>query len=340
LNMIHEEMRPVIYVFHGDDEFAITEAIGNLKAKLGDPSIGELNLSLLDGQSLSIEDFEVASRAVPFLAERRLIVISNPLTLMQDVSNRKRFLGMLETVPEMNAVILVEYNPLLKDREKRAGKVHWLEKWGRSMGERFFIREFKQLHESQMTGWILERARRAGGQFDPRAAALLTSLVGEDARLAEQEIIKLLTYVNYERPVVEDDVEELTPYFQERSIFELVDALGNRDRKKAVEVFHRLLADQDQQGIFSMIVRQFRFLILTRGILDHNGGEAEIIRQLSPKPFRLPPFVASKIITQARHFSRSQLDAIYHLLLNMDLETKTGVMDIDLSVNLLIAEIT
>jgi DNA polymerase-3 subunit delta len=340
LSMTHEQKRQVIYVLHGDDEFAITQAIGQLKTKLGDPSVSELNLTLLDGQSLSIEDFEAASRSMPFLANRRLVVVNNPLAAMRDESSKKRFLDLLEKVPEVNAVVLVEYRPLLNNKEKRDGKVHWLEKWGRSLGQRFFIREYQVPRESQMTAWILERARRAGGQFDYQAADRLTSLVGEDTRLAEQEIIKLLTYVNYERPVVEADVEELTPYLEERNIFELVDALGNRDRKRAIEVFHRLLADQDQQRIFSMIVRQFRYLILAREILDNSGGEAEIIRQLSPSPFRLHSYVARKIAIQARRFSQSQLDAIYHRLFNMDVELKTGVMAVDLSIDLLIADIT
>jgi DNA polymerase-3 subunit delta len=181
----------------------------------------------------------------------------------------------------------------------------------------------------------MERASQAGGQFEPRAAGLLASLVGDDLRLADQEITKLLTYVNYERPVEEKDVNELTPLLEERNIFELVDALGNRDRKTAIGVFHQLLVDQDQMRIFSMIVRQFRLLLLTREIMDHNGKEADIARRL-----KLHPYVARKISNQARSFSQNQLDTIYRLLLEIDSETKTGVMSVDINVDLLIAEIT
>jgi DNA polymerase III delta subunit len=61
---------------------------------------------------------------------------------------------------------------------------------------------------------------------------------------------------------------------------------------------------------------------------------------LTPEPFKLPRFLVSRIIIQARRFSQDQLDAIYHRLLNMDVETKTGVMDVELSIDLLIAEIS
>jgi DNA polymerase-3 subunit delta len=329
------EKKPVIYVFHGDDELAITEAIGSLKARLGDPSIVDMNLTTLDGRSFSIEDFETASKSMPFVADRRLIVVSHPLAYMSHEPNRSRLLALLEQIPEQNAVVLVEYRPLQSEKEKRRGKSHWLQTWGKTMGAKVFIKEFMVLRGSQLTGWIMERARQAGGQFEPRAAGLLASLVGDDLRLADQEITKLLTYVNYERPVEEKDVNELTPLLEERNVFELVDALGNRDRKTAIGVFHQLLVDQDQLRIFSMIVRQFRLLLLTREIMDHNGMEADIASRL-----KLHPFVARKIISQARRFSQNQLDTIYHLLLEIDSETKTGVMSVDLNVDLLIAEIT
>ena len=332
---MESEKKPVIYLFHGDDELAITEAIGTLKARLGDPSIVDMNLTTLDGRYFSIEDFETASKSMPFVADRRLIIVSHPLAYLSHEPNRNKFLALMEQIPEQNAVVLVEYRPLLSERDKRQGKTHWLQAWGKTMGAKVFIKEFIVLKGSQLTGWIMERARQAGGQFDPRAAMLLASLTGDDVRLADQEITKLLTYVNFERAVSEQDVDQLTPLLEERNIFELVDALGNRDKKTAVGVFHQLLADQDQMRIFSMIVRQFRLLLLTREILDHNGMEADIAKRL-----KLHPFVARKIAAQARHFSQNQLDTIYHLLLEIDSQTKTGIMDVDLNIDLLIAEIT
>ena len=153
--------------------------------------------------------------------------------------------------------------------------------------------------------------------------------------LAEQEIIKLLTYVNYERPVSEADVIGLTALQPEGFIFDFVDALGARNRKKAVNEFHRLLVDSDIQNIFGMIVRQFRLLVQSREIIDQRGGEQEITRRLG-----VHPFVGGKLAHQARQFSQAQLDAIFHRLLEIDAGLKTGKMSIDLSIDLLIAEIT
>lgn len=330
-----EEQKPVVYIFHGDDELAISESIAKLKSKLGDPSTAELNVTVLDGHSLSVEELETASKSMPFLADRRLTVINHPLAYLQVESNRKKVLAFLEDLHEKNAVVLAEYRPLLSPRERRQGKKHWLEEWGHSMGDKAYFREFNIPRGTQLIAWILNRARQSGGEFEPRAAVLLASLVGDDVRLADQEITKLLTFVNFERPVVESDVMELTAVLPESDIFEFVDALGSRDRKKAISVFHRLLADQDQLRIFSMIVRQFRLLLLSREILDQYGGEADITERL-----KIHPYVSRKIASQAHHFSQTQLDKIYQRLLDIDYSLKTGKMDIDISVELLIADIT
>lgn len=340
---MEHEKKPVIYVFHGDDQLAIGESIAELKSRLGDRSTVELNLTMLDGRSFSIQEFETASKSLPFLSERRLIVIDNPLAYMNSDTNRRSVLALLEEIPEQNAVVLAEYRPLLSPKDKRQGKAHWLEQWVNKNKEKTYIKEFSVAKSDydnrpavvQMTDWIVARAHKQGGQINQPAAALLASLVGDDVCLADQEILKLLTYVNYERPIEKGDVEELTPTLAERSIFELVDALGNRDRKTAIGVFHRLLADQDQLRIFSMIVRQFRLLLLSREILDQNGGEIEVTRRL-----KLHPFVGRKIASQARFFNQSQLESIYHRLLDIDSSLKTGMMSVDLSVDLLIAEIT
>jgi DNA polymerase-3 subunit delta len=332
---MEREQKPVVYVFHGDDELAISESIAELKSRLGGPSTVELNLTTLDGHSFSIEQFETAGKSMPFLAERRLTVLNHPLVYMQIESNRKKILKFLEDLPKESAVVLAEYRPLLSPRDRRQGKTHWLEEWGNAMGAKVYIREFSLARGTQLTGWILNRAKQAGGEFEPKAAVLLASLVGEDGRLADQEITKLLTYVNFERPVVEADVMELTAVLPEGDIFEFVDALGNRDRKKAIRVFHRLLADQDQLRIFNMVVRQFRLLLLSREILDQYGGETEITKRL-----KIHPYVSRKIVSQARHFSQAQLGRIYHRLLDIDSGLKTGKMTVDLSVDLLIADIT
>jgi DNA polymerase-3 subunit delta len=183
-----------------------------------------------------------------------------------------------------------------------------------------------------MAQWIQARAKTQGGVFTRPAAVELAELVGTEPRLADQEIIKLLTYVNYRRPVEREDVHHLTADTREGDIFILVDALGNRNTKAAMAMLQRLLDQDEPLNIFAMIVRQFRLLMQAREILDRNGVAVDVAREL-----RLHPYVADKIGAQSRRFSTSVLELIYHRMLEIDRMIKSSQMPADLELETFVA---
>jgi DNA polymerase-3 subunit delta len=326
---------PVIYVLHGDDEFAIAQFLAEMETRLGDPATAAMNTTRLDGRTANLDDLPSVTNAMPFLASRRLVVLTNPLARLRDSAAQKKFLDQLERIPPTTALVLVEYKPLTEEREKKKGEFHWLEVWAEARTDRVYIKSF-QLPKGVLLGrWIQEQAKKAGGQFTQPAAELLASLVAGDTRLADQEIHKLLAYVNYQRPVEPDDVESLTADAAQGDIFVLVDALGNQDGRRALGMLHRLLERQEAISIFGMIVRQFRLLLLAREVLDSGGGPEVVARQL-----RVVPFVADKLVVQARRFTLADLDAAYHRLLDLDLAVKTSQIPDDLALDTLVAAFT
>jgi len=327
--------KPVVYILHGDDEFAIAQFLSDMERKMGDPAIAALNITRLDGNSFSVGSLAAATHAMPFLAERRLVVLSDPLGNMKSPKVRDKFTAALEQIPETTALVLTIQRPLVSERDKRKGGLHWLQKWGAGQAGRVYIREFLLLKGPQMARWIQNKARELGGEFSFEAAGLLADYVLADPRLAAQEIEKLLAYANYNRSVDGDDVERLTPYAGEGNVFAMVDALGNRNGRLALQMLHRLLEEEEPLRLFGMIVRQFRLLLLTRELVDTGYREAEIARQL-----KTYPFVARKLTGQVRNFSLEALEAIYRKLLDVDKAIKTGQMDGDVALDTLIAALT
>ena len=65
--------RPSVYLLHGDDEFALTQEITKMREHLGDPTTADMNTTYLDGRSLDLDELTRSVRAMPFLAERRLV---------------------------------------------------------------------------------------------------------------------------------------------------------------------------------------------------------------------------------------------------------------------------
>ena len=327
------ETPPTIYLLDGEDEYAIAEIIAQLSSKLGDAATAEMNTTRLDGGSASVEQIEAAARAMPFLAPRRLIILTRPAARLTTKPQRDRFLDLMNKLPASAAVVLVEPGNLTKERKD--SKPHWLVEWATNAGPRVFYRHCTLPKGDEMARWIQARAKTLSGTFTTQAAATLAGLVGEDPRLANQEIIKLLTYVNFARPVEMDDVQALTPLSAGVADFALLNALRNHDQRQAQSLLARMLAEEDAIPIFQSIVSQFRDLLLTREVLDGRGGVDDVVRLLHLHPYR-----AKLAVEHARRFSMEALESIYRRLLAVDTAIKSGQMPGDLALETLVIELT
>jgi DNA polymerase-3 subunit delta len=329
------ETPPVVYLLYGEDEFGIAQQISEMESKLGDAAAAAMNLARLDGRSANLDEIRLAAAALPFLSDRRMVVLYHPLARLTTPSLQEKFKTLLDSLPPTTRLVLVEYRSLIEYQKNKQQKKNWLLEWAEAAGTRAYIRVFSPLKGQAMAKWIQDQARGAGGQFTPQAAALLSSLVGEDSRLAHGEIHKLIAYTNYNRPVQPEDVENVTFIAGEVDIFGMVDALGNQDGRISMKMLHRLLEEQDTLSIFGMVIRQFRLLLLARETLDGGGRESEVARAL-----KLHPYVADKITSQARHFSLPALEAVYHRLLDLDEAMKTGQVEGEVALDTFVAAFT
>ncbi len=331
------EEGPEVYILDGDDEFAIQESIDRLRTRLGDATIADMNTTQLDGRSVSLIQIKDALATVPFLASKRLVILTHPLERMKDKTAQDEFINFLTAEKPTAKLVLVENDFLTSEKERRDNKLHWLEKWAISpqQSRRVFMRHHPQPSGGLMFKWILDHVKSQGGQITNQAALALASQVGDDTRLAAQEITKLLTYVNFNRSVDVDDIEHLTPLTAKIGDFELVNAIRDRDQRKSQALLHRSMQDDDPLRILQSIVYQIRVLIMAREILD----ERQTVNDF-PKSLKIGYYPAKLALESAPRFSMKFLETIYHRLLDTDEAIKTGKLEPELALDLLVIELT
>ena len=318
---------PQLTFLHGNDEFAIAAHIEKLCAGLGDPSTAEMNIARFDGRAgLEFEALNNAVNAMPFLAPRRVVVLMHPIPALNSPETRKKILDLFEQAQPTTKIVLAEFEEL------KSG--HWLMKWAQA-GSRALIRMYNLPKRWEMPRWVESEAKKQGGRIEPDAAVLLSERVGEDTSIAAQELTKLLTYINFDRPISVLDVERVSILSAQGSVFELVDALGQGDGKKAQHTLHQLLEDEEALEFWGMVIRQFRLLIQARELLDENSNVQEIQKSLG-----LHEFVAQKVTNQAKRFSMPVLETIYHKLLEIDEGAKTSQVTLEVALDTLIVELT
>ena len=323
---------PTFYLFHGDDSMAIDDAIAQLRSSMGDDANAAMNISEYEGEAVALAKVLNDVRSYPFLADKRLVIVKGLVAhLMRTASGKDEIDTLIEAIPNLPPharLVLVE-------REKLRSNL----KIVKSAQEHGYCREYTVPKDA--TGWILARVKETyQAEIDLPAAQALASVVGSDLRAADNELVKLVSYVDGERPISEADVALLTPYVAEANVFDLVDALATGNGKQAVSLMNQVLEqDPGDPGfrLFSLITRQFRLLLLVRSHLDSGGSSNpnEIAKVLG-----IHPYPAGKLAVQSRRFDSSQLQRIYRRVQQYDLEMKTGKVKPRLALELLAISLT
>ena len=335
-------MPPSFYLLHGPDEFSSAEFVAEMKAKMGDPSMASLNTTLFDGHTVALPELRSTCDTLPFLTKRRLVIVDGWLTKLlgkgegdeddgaapAPASAKETLAALtayLPTLPETTALVFVEKRTLSSNHAvvRAASGQDWA-----------FVRLFDVPKGPALAAWIEKRAKSDGGMFTHEAAQAL-ALAEDDPRALGNEIMKLLTYVNFARPVEVADVEALTPASGETKIFDMVDAIGQRRGQVASRELHKLLEKEEPLYVLGMIVRQFRLIVQAKELLEAHKNEGEVAQALG-----LHPFPAGKICAQARNFSMPALEHIYRRLLDYDVEIKTGRIEAATAVETLVASLT
>jgi DNA polymerase-3 subunit delta len=328
----------MFYLFHGEDEYRRTLQLATMKAKLGDPTTVALNTTELNGRRLTLDELISACDALPFLSEKRMVLVNDLAArferdtgLSAEHSEEgptflEQFEEYVNRLPESTRLVLIEDHKI-----KESNPIHKIV----SRSDRGHEHEFAPLRSGELTRWIAQRVEEKGGRMERAAVEMLAAFVGSDLRLLDQEIDKLLTYVGSERAVTEPDVELLVSYAQEANIFHMVDALGKRDTRRAMELMEQLLeGGQHPLYLLHMITRQFRILIQIKELLAKGTSPGDIRALLG-----LQPFVLDKTTRQASNFTIAQLEGIFRQLHELDAAVKSGEIEPVLALNLFVAEV-
>ena len=314
----------MFYIFHGDDEHTKKQTLADLQNKLGDPGMLELNTNRLDGRTLSFSQLRHSCDSIPFLADRRLVIVEN--LFLTDPPFLDELLDYLPTLPESTRLVFLESHVL--QAKHPILKLATDSDFG-------YVKLFDRPEGNSLESWIRQRVKSDGGQITHRAVHTLAINVGNDLALLDNEIEKLILYKGPE-PIDVEDISILCSHVAEASIFELVDAMGSRHGQSAAQLLQNKLNEgTDPFYLFAMFVRQFRLLIQVKELNEDGARPADIAKEL-----KIHSFVVGKLQQQSHNFSILQLEQIYERLQEIDVQVKTGRTDLITALCLLVAGIS
>lgn len=253
-----------VYLFSGTDDYQRQIIVRRVVAKLVPDAERDTRLTVFDGATVTGPQLaaELESSGFSFDDEPQRVVLVRDAPFFaagrppeDEVLKRRLEAGLLDDV-----VIVFDVRGNL---DKRLGFTKLVQGLGVCL-------DFPALEgESEVQSFLQSRLRRAGKSMARNAVAELIARCGSEARQLTSEIDKLIAYVGDRSEIDLDDVKAMVAATAELSVFELVDAVAERRPREALQQLELML---DQQAapmmILAMLIRQFRFLLQARHLLD------------------------------------------------------------------------
>lgn len=332
----------MLYFFYGADAWRMRQKVNELMAKYQAKHQSGLNFGRFDfSQEENFEPFKNFLEAYSMFAEKKLAVVENCFEASATV--KESFLALIERgdilKTEEKFVVVVQEMKLNEDRKKKEKYVlkdELVKKlFAKLTGQKINQEEFNLLTGTKLESWITQAVQKLGGQIETSAVKKLAAYVGSDLWQLSNEVNKLVNF-KVEQSIAEQDIDTLVRAKIESNIFKTIDALASRQKAVAFKMLHQDLTQGESViALLGMLVYQFRNLLLVKSQIEQGVPFYNLERKLG-----LHPFVLRKTYEQSKNFSLPALKKIYERLAEIDLAIKSGQIEPQIALDLVVGEIT
>ena len=219
LSDIHKKNFAPVYFLTGEEPYFIDMISDTIENEALDEADRAFNQIVLYGRDVDVETIANHARSFPMMGERMVVIVKEA----QDVKNIEEFEKYLDALPATTLLVFVYKYKKLDKRKTFAKK---LDKKGV-----FF--ESKKLYDNNIPGWIQNYLKADGYSITPKATQMLADFLGTDLHKIANELKKLTIALPKNKSIDDADVERNIGISKDFNVFELQNAIGNRDVLKA-----------------------------------------------------------------------------------------------------------
>jgi len=314
----------MIIFLYGQDGYRLNQKLKEIIEQYKKIHKSGLNLKFLDVRTLSFQDFKDSFQQTSMFKEKKLIILKG---IFSNKDFKEELLQNIEKFIDSDDIVLIsERNKILVT--DRLFKV---------LKKKASVQEFKPLEGQSLDNWIKKEIESYGLKINPEALRYIIDFVGNDLWQLSNEVKKLVNYRGKDSglTIEKQDIALLVKPKIESDIFKTINFLASKNKKKAFSLLKKHLAKGDNPlYLLSMISFQFKNLLIIRELIEQNKPY-----YLIAKEAKLHPYVVKKSYALAQRFDMPELKKIYQQIFEADLDIKTGKLDPETALDLLITKI-
>ena len=319
-----------IYLFYGEEEYVKEEALSQLADALLDPQFRDLNYQTIDGSEVGVDEIINACETVPFMAERRLVVVKDSIYLTNkrqngnnhgNVDEQKRLKEYIEDIPSSTNLVFYVRNGI----GSRGALYRKVKKIG-------CVVNFSKLKDGEAKQWITKELATHGKTITRPALEEFIGLIGTNLDDIDNELSKLVAFAHDDDVITQEHVLSIIIPSLEHSIFQLVEAIGNKSTGSALRLLDEMLDKGEAfYSIIPMIGRQIRLIYMCKSYSQRGYSRSQIASML-----KIHPYGVGKYISQGQNFTEEELRQAFTDCLKLDHSIKQGKTDGRLGLEMLI----
>ena len=314
-----------IYVFYGEEKYLQEEYLRKIKKSFGQLHLG-INYLLLDENSINslIDDIQTPA----FGYDKKLIIIRNSGLFKKDSKSpmKEKFKAYvnenIDIIKESCAIIFIEET------------VHKMDFY-KALEKNAVIIEMASLKPPEIKARLKKICMAYKVNVNDDTLNYLLEIAGTNMQDLINEIRKLIEYAGENGEIKKEDIDSLSIKDMQAIIFDLTDYLGAKNTSKALEVLNNLIYNREPvQKIIITLYNHFKKVYLTKLALN---SRRDIVETLGLKPNQV--FLTSKYRKQAEYFKETELENILKELIELDYDSKNGLIDLELGLKAILCNI-
>jgi len=293
-----------IYFLMGEETYFIDKISDYISDNVLTAAEKGFNQTILYGKDTEPHSIIANARRFPMMSNYQVIII-------REAQNIKKIEDLEPYVknPLNSTILVINYKYKTLDKRKTFPKL---------LDQKGILFEAKKIYDNQLPAWIISYLKNQQYTIAPQAAAMLSEYLGADLSKVANELDKLIISMPASTQITPDHIEKNIGISKEFNVYELQNALGERDLLRANRIVNYFGANPSSNPIPVVITSLFSYFskILNYHFLE-DKSQNNVASVLQVHPFFVKTYVAA-----AKNYNIKKLVEIISILREFDMKSK------------------
>jgi len=323
----------------GNEDYLIDWAVSMLIEEYINPASKMLDLTVLEEGTYGFEEIKQACETLPMISQRKIVVAEGLHSIFgkpQKWFGKEDARSLLAYLPvvEKPALLILTANERLPRQDKFTESLNAINDAGK-------IYEMKKLSERDLKAFMTKRLSQKGKSMAP---SVMNMMITESGYFNDEIDYGLYNLANdLEKAIIASDQNEIPRRIAaysisdnlEHNVFKMIDFIAQKRKDEALICLHDLLVLGEQPDrLLAAICSQLELMLEVKELQKDGAGNAAMKKQLGVHEFRI-----KKAAAFSEHYSVDELKKMFFEAIKVDNEIKSGLLDKNLALELMIARI-